>query len=122
MATLEAIQPYVEHLFDDADVRRQLARASANLRGARRQAGKAKSTKKALEDPTLRHRLAEGAKAGFAAAVALKEGPEKDRRRSRRARLLVLGLLAAGGFVAANEQARAKVLELVGSGPSPQET
>jgi hypothetical protein len=121
MATLEAIQPYVEHLFDDADVRRQLARASANLRGARDRAGKAKSKKRALKDPTLRHRLAEGAKAGFAAAVALKEGPEKDRRRNRRARLLVLGLLAAGGFVAANEQARGKVLELVGAGPSPQE-
>jgi hypothetical protein len=119
MATLEAIQPYVEHLFDDADVRRQLARASVNLRGAKARAGKAKSKKKALKDPTLYHRLAEGARAGFAAAVALKEGPEKDKRRSRRGRLLVLGLLAAGGFVAANEQARAKVLELVGAGPSP---
>ena len=97
MATLEAIQPYVEHLFDDADVRRQLARASANLRGAKTRAGKAKSKKKAL-----------------------KEGPEKDRRRSRRGRLLVLVLLAAGGFVAANGQARAKVLELVGAGPSPE--
>jgi hypothetical protein len=119
MATLEAIQPYVEHLFDDADVRRQLSRASANLRGAKSRAGKAKSKKKALKDPTLHHRLAEGLQAGFAAAIALKEGPEKDRRRSRRGRLLVLGLLAAAGFVAANGQARAKVLELVGSGPSP---
>jgi hypothetical protein len=120
MATLEAIQPYVEHLFDDADVRRQLARASANLRGAKSRADKAKSKKKALKDPTLRHRLAEGARAAFAAAVALKEGPEKDKRRSRRGRLLVLGLLAAGGVVAANEQARGKVLELVGAGPAPQ--
>ena len=120
MATLEAIQPYVEHLFDDADVRRQLARASANLRGAKSRAGKTKSKKKALKDPTLRHRLAEGARATFAAAVALKEGPEKDKRRSRRGRLLVLGLLAAGGVVAANAQARAKVLALVGAGPAPQ--
>jgi hypothetical protein len=120
MATLEAIQPYVEHLFDDADVRRQLARAAANLRGAQARAGKAKSKKKALMDPALRHRLAEGARAAFAVAVALKEGPEKDRRRNRRARLLVLGLLAAGGFVAANAQARAKVMELVGGGPSPE--
>ena len=118
MATLEAIQPYVEHLFDDADVRRQLARASANLRGAKSRADKAKSKKKALKDPTLHHRLAEGAKAGFAAAVALKQGPEKDRRRSRRGRLLVLGLLAAAGFVAANEQARTKVMELVGGATS----
>ena len=120
MATLEAIQPYVEHLFDDADVRRQLSRATANLRGAKTRAGKAKSKKKAIKDPTVRHRLAQGVQALFATAVALKEGPEKDRRRSRRGRLLVLGLLAAAGFVAANGQARAKVLELVGAGPSPQ--
>jgi hypothetical protein len=121
MATLEAIQPYVEHLFDDADVRRQLARASANLRGAKTRAGKAKSKKKALEDPTLRFRVAQGVQALFAAAVALKEGPEKDRRRSRRGKLLLLGLLAAGGFVAANGQARAKVLELVGASPQNEE-
>jgi hypothetical protein len=120
MATLEAIQPYVEHLFDDADVRRQLSRASANLRGAKSRADKAKSKKKALKDPTLRHRLGEGAKAGFAAAVALKEGPEKDRRRSRRGKLLVLGLLAGGAFVAANEQARTKLLGLVSGATSPQ--
>ena len=43
MATLEAIQPYVEHLFDDADVRRQLARASANLSGAKSRADKVQS-------------------------------------------------------------------------------
>jgi hypothetical protein len=119
MATLEAIQPYVEHLFDDADVRRQLSRASANLRGARYRAGKAKSRRQALGDPAFRRRVAETARAGFAAAVALKEGPEKDRRRSRRGRLLVLGLLAAGAVVAANEQAREKVVALVGGG-SPQ--
>jgi hypothetical protein len=119
MATLEAVQPYVEHLFDDADVRRQLARASANLRGAKTRAGKAKSKRKALGDPALRQRLAQGAEAIFAAAVALNQAPQKERRRSRRGRLLVLGLLGAAGFAAANEQARSKVLALVGRG-SPQ--
>ncbi len=120
MATLEAIQPYVEQLFDDSDVQRHLARASANLRGAKARAGKAKSRKKALKDPTLRHRVAEGGRAGFAAAVAIKQGPEKQKRRSRRGWLLVLVVLGAGGFVAANETARTRVMGLLGGGaPEP---
>ena len=54
--TLESIQPYVEQLFDDSEVQKQLARARANLRGAKSRAGSAKSKKKALQDPTLRRR------------------------------------------------------------------
>jgi hypothetical protein len=120
MATLDRLQPYVEQLFDDADVRRQLARASANLRGAQARAGKAKSKKKALKDPTLRHRVAESVRATFAAGVAIKEAPEKQRRRSRRSRALGLAVIGAGAYVALNEQARARVLELVGQSPAPE--
>ena len=42
MATLEAIQPYVEQLFDDTEIHKQLSRTAANLRAARSRAGKAK--------------------------------------------------------------------------------
>ena len=82
--TLESIQPYVEQLFDDSDVQKHLARATANLRGARSRAGKAKSKKKALKDPTLRRRLVNSAQAAVAAGVAIQQGPEKQARRSRR--------------------------------------
>src|SRR5215213_858223 len=75
--TLESIQPYVEQLFDDSEVQKQLARATANLRGARSRAGSAKSKKKALQDPTLRRRLANTVQAAVAAGVAIKRGPEK---------------------------------------------
>jgi len=115
MATLDAIQPYVEQLFDDADVQKHLARASANLRGAKARADKAKNTKKAIKDPTLRHRLAATGREAFAAAMAIKEGPEKQKRRSRRGRLLVLLVIAAGGAAAASPQVRRRVL-----GPAPQ--
>jgi hypothetical protein len=100
MATLETIQPYVEQLFDDAEVRRQLARANANLRAARARAGRAKSTKKALGDDRLRQRVIAGAQALAAAAAEIKAGPEKQRTRARRTRLLVLVLVSAGAFVA----------------------
>jgi hypothetical protein len=119
MATLEAIQPYVEHLFDDADVRRQLSRASANLRGAKARAGKAKNTKKAVKDETLRRRVAAGVREAYAAGLAIKQGPEKQRKRSRHGRLLVLLLLAAAGAAAASPQVRGRVLALTGSGSEP---
>jgi len=114
-STLESIQPYVEQLFDDSDVQKQLARATANLRGARARAGKAKSKKKALQDPTLRRRLVNGAQAAVAAGVAIQKGPEKQARRSRRSWLVVLAAVGAGTYVATNEEARTKLLGLVGA-------
>jgi hypothetical protein len=115
-STLEAIQPYVEQLFEDSDVQKQLKKAAANLRGAKSRAGRARSAKKAAEDPVLRRRIADGGRAAVAAAVAIKRGPEKQQRRSRRGRLLVLGGLAAIGAVAASEQARERLLGLFGNG------
>jgi hypothetical protein len=120
MATLEAIQPYVEQLFDDSDVQRHLARASANLRDARARAGKAKSKKKALKDPALHQRLLNGGREAFAAAIAIKEGPEKHQRRSRRGRLLLLAAVGAVAFVATNEQARNRVMGVLGGASEPK--
>ncbi|MEA2133077.1 MAG: hypothetical protein QOC68_986 [Solirubrobacteraceae bacterium] len=118
-ATLEKIQPYVEQLFDDSDVQKHLARATANLRGAKSRAGKAKSKKKALKDPTLRQRLLDSAQAAVAAGVAIKKGPEKQARRGRRRGLLLItGVGAAGAFLATNADARSRVLGLVGAGGS----
>jgi hypothetical protein len=112
--TLEAIQPYVEQLFDDSDVRQQLSRASANLRDARSRARRAKSKKQALKDPRLRDRLVAGGRAASAAVVAIGRGPELQRRRKRRGRLLALAGMAAVGSIAANPTARARLRGLLG--------
>jgi anti-sigma-K factor RskA len=122
--TLDTLQPYVEQLFDDSDVRRQLARATANLRGAQARAGRKRSKKKALQDDLVRRRVADAARAAFAAGLAIKEGPERKRRRGRRTAVLTLALLGAAAFVAFNEDARAQALSLIGQGqpqPQPQE-
>jgi hypothetical protein len=115
-AKLESIQPYIEHLFDDAEVQKHLSRATANLRGAKSRAAKAKSTKKALEDPTLRPRVIDGAQAMVAAGSAINQAPEKQARRGRRRGLLLIAGLGAGAFVAANAGARARVRGLIGAG------
>lgn len=123
MATLETIQPYVEQIFDDSDVQKHLARASANLRAARSRAGSAKSKKKALKDPTLRRRLLDGGRAAVAAAVAIKQGPEKQKRRGRRGWLLAIAGLGAGAFLATNAEARARLLGLLSANknePAPE--
>jgi hypothetical protein len=121
MATLEAIQPYVEQLFDDSDVQRHLSRASANLRGAKSRANRKRSKKKVLTDAALLQRVLIGGREAFAAAVALTQAPEKQKKRSRRGRLLLLAAIGAAGFVAANEPARNRVLGLLGGGPQPAE-
>jgi hypothetical protein len=115
-ATLESIQPYIEQLFDDSDVQKNLARASANLRGAKSRAGKARSKKKALKDPTLRRRLLDSGRAAVAVGVAIKQGPEKQVRRGRRRGLLLVSGVGAAAFLAANAGARARLLGLVGAG------
>ena len=115
-AKLESIQPYIEHLFDDAEVQKHLSRATANLRGAKSRADKAKSKKKALKDPTLRQRAIDGAQAMVAAGAAINKAPEKQARRGRRRGLLLITGLAAGAAVAANAGARARVRGLIGAG------
>jgi hypothetical protein len=117
-AKLESLQPYIEHLFDDAEVQRHLSRATANLRGAKSRAGKAKSKKKALKDPTLRQRLIDSAQAMVAASAAMNKAPEKQARRGRRRGLLVITGLGAGALVATNAGARARVRGLIGAGES----
>jgi hypothetical protein len=122
-STLESIQPYVEQLFDDSEVQKQLARATANLRGAKSRAGSAKSKKKALQDPTLRRRLANTVQAAVAAGVAIKQGPEKKKaKRSRRGWVVALAAVGAGAYVATNEDARTKLLGLIGQNESPKAT
>jgi hypothetical protein len=120
--TLEAIQPYVEQLFDDSEVQKHLARATANLRGARTRAGNAKSKKKALKDPRLRQRLLTSAQAAVAAGVAIKQGPQKRARRSRRTWLVVIAAVGAGAYVATNAAARTRLLGLVGTNDDEQAT
>jgi hypothetical protein len=97
MTALESLQPYVEQLFEDDEVSDQLSRAVSNLRRARSRAGHAKTKRKAVADPELRHRLARGAQAAWAAGVAIQQGPVKQKRRRRRTRLALLAVVGAAG-------------------------
>ena len=97
MPTLEAIRPYVEQLFDDSDVQRQLSRSVANLRAANPRRG---SKRRVLQESRRRQRLGQALQAAYAAGVLIQQGPQKRKRRSRRGRVLAVLALAAAGAVA----------------------
>ena len=104
--TLERIQPYVEQVFDNDDVRRNLARMTANLRAARSRAESSKNVRQAAEDPGVRARLLESARAGRAAVLAIREGPQKENPWPRRVRLVLAMAAAAGAGFAYQSKAR----------------
>jgi hypothetical protein len=116
MATPETIQPYVEQLFDDSKFQRDLARAGRNFRGARSRAGRAKSKKQAVTDARMWEWLLGSAGAALDAAQALQQAPVKRKRRGRGRRLALLLGVGAAAYVATNEGARTRVLELAGQG------
>ena len=77
--TLESIQPYVEQLFDDSDVQKHLARATANLRGAQVARGQRQVEEEGAPGPDAAAASGRRApQAAVAAGVAIKKGPEKQ--------------------------------------------
>src|SRR3954452_13496268 len=102
--TLEQLGSYGEALFENDDVRDNLARMRANLRAADRRAGSRKTLRQPAEDPGVRARLVESARAARAAFAAIQEGPQEPSPRPSRIRL-VLALAAVG---AAGSNSRSK--------------
>ena len=115
MTTLDRVHPYVERLFDDAEVHDHLERAAANLRAARGQAKRKKRRREVVTDRTVHARvlrfLAETADAG----IALRQGPAKRRRRSRRLWLFAITAAATVGYLGYDESARTKLMAALGS-------
>src|SRR4051794_10227529 len=98
--TMEQLGSYVEALFENDDVRDNFTRMRANLRAANRRAGSRKNVWQVAEDPGVRARLVESARAARAAFAAIQEGPQEPSPWPRRIRL-VLAMAAVGAAAAA---------------------
>jgi len=108
--TLQRTMPYVERLVDNGYLQENVREGVANLRAAY---GRARGRKaaKAAQDRKIHRRIQHGVSALAEAAVALKTGREKPRRRGRAVLMLVL---AGGGVaLAASAERRERVLSAI---------
>ena len=94
---MDRIQPYVEQVFDNDDVRANVARMTANLRAARKRADEPQERAQGGGGPGVRARLVDSARAGRAAVLAMREGPQKQQSPWPRRVRLVLAMAAAAG-------------------------
>ncbi len=101
--------PYVQRLVEDDELRDNLRTAYESARKAYTRMSNGKGPAKALmEDKKVQRELREAATSLRDAADSLRERPKRKRRRGR---LLVIGLVGAGLAVALSEPLRKKVLD-----------
>ncbi len=99
--------PYVQRIVEDSDLRDDLRTAFESARKAYGRMN-GKGPQKALEDKKVQRDLKEAASSLKSAADSLRTPPK---RKKRRGRLLVLGLVGAGLALALSEGLRSKVLD-----------
>ncbi len=99
--------PYVQKLVEDSDLRDDLRTAFESARKAYNRMN-GKGPQKALEDRKVQRDLKQAAESLKSAAEALREKPK---RKKRRGRLLLVGIVGAGLALALSESLRSKVLD-----------
>lgn len=114
MAVIDRVGPYVEQLFENEAVQADLQRAAARARQAYAGARSKKNTKKVLTDSRVRRLLGQSVAAARDAVVAVKRGPEDEKRKRRRGRLLLFVVLAGALCFASSEDVRHRILGLLG--------
>jgi hypothetical protein len=103
--------PYVQRLWDDEDLRANIADAYASARKALDRLNNGKSpTKQIFDDKKLQKEIKNAASSFKEASVALHESPKK-KKRGGLGKLLLVGLVGAGVALAVSEGLRKKVLD-----------
>ena len=99
---------YVQRLIDDAELRDNLRAAYESARKAYTRMSNGKGPVKALESKKTQKELREAAESLREAAESLRGG---KRKRKRRGRVLLIGIVGAGLALALSEGLRKKVLD-----------
>jgi len=104
--------PYVRRIAEDEDLRANLWGAYESARDAvgRLQNGK-HPTKQIFDDKKLQKDIKAAAESFKDASVALREAPERKRKRGGLGKLVLLGIVGAGLALAVSEDLRKKVLD-----------
>jgi hypothetical protein len=105
---------YVKRLIEDEELRANLLAAYAAARSAYGRVGNGKPASKALfEDRKLQRELLQAAVALREASNALKEPPQRKRRRGGPGRVLLLAFVAGILALALSESLRTKALDML---------
>jgi hypothetical protein len=103
--------PYVQRLWEDEDLRANIADAYASARKALDRLNNGKSpTKQIFDDKKLQKEIKNAASSFKEASVALHESPKK-KKRGGLGKVLLVGLAGAGVALAVSEGLRKKVLD-----------
>jgi hypothetical protein len=103
--------PYVQRLWEDEDLRANIADAFASARKALDRLNNGKSpTKQIFDDKKLQKEIKNAASSFKDASVALRESPKK-KKRGGLGKVLLVGLAGAGVALAVSEGLRKKVLD-----------
>jgi hypothetical protein len=114
-AAVTGASPYVQRLIQDEELRDNIRTAYESGRSAYHRLNNGKAPAKALLDDKKLHKdLQSAADALRDASDALREGPQKKRKRKGGiGKLLLLGLIGGGLALAVSEDLRNKVLDLL---------
>jgi len=105
---------YIKRLIEDEQLRESLLAAYGSARSAYARVSNGKPAGKALlEDRKLQRELAEAASALKEASFALRQPPEKPKRKGGLGRTLMLLIVGAVLAIALSESLRSKVLDLL---------
>jgi hypothetical protein len=103
--------PYVQRLWEDEDLRTNIADAYTSARKALDRLNNGKSpTKQIFDDKKLQKEIKNAASSFKDASVALRESPKK-KKRGGLGKVLLVGLVGAGVALAVSEGLRKKVLD-----------
>jgi hypothetical protein len=113
-AAVAGAQPYVQRLIQDAELRDNLRTAYDSGRSAYGRLNNGKAPGKVLLDDKKLHKdLQAAADSLRTASEALREGPQKKKRKGGIGRLLLLAIVGGGVALGASSDLRNKVLDLL---------
>jgi hypothetical protein len=104
--------PYVQRLWEDEDLRANIADAYESARKAYARLSNGKSpTKQIFDDKKLQKDIKNAASSFKDASVSLREAPKKQKKRGGFGKVLLIGIAGAGVALAVSEGLRKKVLD-----------